>query len=268
MPRNAEVLLTGATGFLGKVVLETLLRRRAELGVGRVHLLVRPRGGATPESRLRSRVLTSACFSKLPANWAKHIRVVAGDVCEDGLAVARTTRVRLTSRVSHVIHCAASVDFDLGLDAATNVAGGLNTLEFARSCPRIRSLVAVSTAFVHTGRGPLEERLVRLPTAASDIYASIVSGRTPRHAVLRDTGQANTYTLTKCLAEHLLHERSGGIPVTIVRPSVISASWRHPFPSWIDSNAAFAGFVTAIGSGQLTCVVADPDRPPGSRPVR
>jgi len=38
-------LLTGVTGFLGKVVLEELLRRREELGVDRVHLLIRPRGG-------------------------------------------------------------------------------------------------------------------------------------------------------------------------------------------------------------------------------
>ena len=37
------VLLTGATGFVGKVVLEELLRRRAELGVERVLALVRAR---------------------------------------------------------------------------------------------------------------------------------------------------------------------------------------------------------------------------------
>ena len=30
---RAEVLLTGATGFLGKVVLHELLRRRAEFGL-------------------------------------------------------------------------------------------------------------------------------------------------------------------------------------------------------------------------------------------
>ena len=35
------VLLTGATGFVGKVVLEELLRRREELGIERVLALVR-----------------------------------------------------------------------------------------------------------------------------------------------------------------------------------------------------------------------------------
>ena len=39
----AHVLLTGVTGFVGKVVLYDLLRRREELGIGRVSVLVRPK---------------------------------------------------------------------------------------------------------------------------------------------------------------------------------------------------------------------------------
>ena len=40
---DAQVLLTGATGFLGKVVLHDLLRDRERLGIDCVHLLIRPR---------------------------------------------------------------------------------------------------------------------------------------------------------------------------------------------------------------------------------
>ena len=40
----------------------------------------------------------------------------------------------------------------------------------------------------------------------------------------------NTYTYTKALAEHLLLEERGDTPVAIVRPSIVGASWKEPFP--------------------------------------
>ena len=39
---------------------------------------------------------------------------------------------------------------------------------------------------------------------------------------------------------------------------MISASWRHPFPGWIDSYAGFAGIVRLIGEGHLRTFVARP----------
>ena len=52
--------------------------------------------------------------------------------------------------------------------------------------------------------------------------------------------------------------RRGSVPLEIVRPSIISASWRHPFPGWIDSSAAFAGVVLLVGMGHLRALIADP----------
>ena len=49
--RDAHVLITGATGFVGKVVLEEMLRRRLELGVEQVYVVVRPKKGQKPEPR-------------------------------------------------------------------------------------------------------------------------------------------------------------------------------------------------------------------------
>lgn len=40
----------------------------------------------------------------------------------------------------------------------------------------------------------------------------------------------NTYTFTKALAENLLVEECGSLPVAIVRPSIVSAAWKEPFP--------------------------------------
>jgi fatty acyl-CoA reductase len=40
----------------------------------------------------------------------------------------------------------------------------------------------------------------------------------------------NTYTYTKAMAEALLLEESKGLPVAIIRPSIVGASWEEPLP--------------------------------------
>lgn len=40
----------------------------------------------------------------------------------------------------------------------------------------------------------------------------------------------NTYTYTKALAEYLLQQEAGDLNVAIVRPSIVGASWKEPFP--------------------------------------
>jgi nucleoside-diphosphate-sugar epimerase len=45
----------------------------------------------------------------------------------------------------------------------------------------------------------------------------------------------NTYTYTKALAEHLLLEECGSIPLAIVRPTIVTAALREPIPGWVDN---------------------------------
>jgi len=260
------LLLTGATGFLGKVVLEQLLRRRAELGVDRVLALVRAEDAAAARRRLEREVLGAACFDGLAAAERAYVEAVAGDVGRPGCGLDAADRARVVGTVSHVVHCAASIDFDLPLGeaAAINVGGALHMLELARAMPSLASLVAVSTAYVTPAdpeRPPLAERLAPLPEPAETLWRRITAGEIEGAELLRRTGHPNTYTLTKCVAEHLLCERAGGVPLRIVRPSIISATWREPFPGWIDSHAAFAGFVALVGLGHLRVVVGRPETP-------
>ncbi|KAH7191364.1 hypothetical protein BKA60DRAFT_471635, partial [Fusarium oxysporum] len=60
--------------------------------------------------------------------------------------------------------------------------------------------------------------------------------------------------VSKCLAEHLVCETKGSLPVTIVRPSIICAALHYPAPGWIDSKAAFAGLGVGSDSGGLQVV--------------
>lgn len=264
----AEILLTGATGFLGKVVLHELLRRREELGVERVHAVVRDRKGVPAGERFRSAVLGSPCFSRLPEGWAELVAPVEADLARPGHRLPDETRRALAGRLTHVIHCAASVEFHLPLAeaAAANATAALYVLELARECPRLRSMVDVSTAYAtpHPGRDtPVEEVLAPLRRPAAETYGAILAGGydhpDDQAGLLAETGHPNTYTLTKCLAEHLLAERRGRVPLTLVRPSIITASFREPFPGWIDSPAAFALFAMMVATGRMRALIARPD---------
>ncbi len=262
--RGARVFLTGSTGFVGKVVLEELLRRREELCVERIYLLIRPRGRKSPEVRFNQYVAGSPCFSRLEPGWRRFCQPVAGDILGLGLGLPQEEADQLRGDLTHIIHCAASVRFDLPIAeaASINVTGALHVLDFAKSCAGLERLVDVSTAYVtpHPGRGTLvvQENLVELPFDAERVYETIRAGLADEKALLASTGHPNTYTFTKCLAEACLAARRGDTPLTLVRPSVVSACRRYPFPGWIDSHAAYAAFISLLGAGHLRVIRIDP----------
>jgi len=267
-PRGRVVLLTGGTGFVGKVVLDELLRRREALGIEKLLLLVRADGAERADARLRAEVLRSRCFAGQPAGFEKHIEALAGEITRPDLGLDADSLARVRDEATHVVHCAASIEFSLPIAEATavNVDGALNALRLARRLRRIAGFTSVSTAYVTphgSGRpGPAQratESLVPLPFEVETLHAAIGRGEVRAPALLRTTGHPNTYTFTKCLAEHRLAREAEGLPLALVRPSIVSASRRAPAPGWIDSAAAFAAFVVLIALGRLRVVAADPE---------
>jgi fatty acyl-CoA reductase len=257
-----EILLTGATGFLGKVVLAELLERLPD---ARIWVLVRPSDSQTARERFIRQVRLSPAFGGVQRETWERVRPLRGDMSLPDLGVSPAMTRLLRERLTHIVHCAASVDFDQPLQAAAtaNIAGSLHALELARACHRPPVMVAVSTAYVgpHPPEGAIVEALVPLDLDAASVYDEILAGEADQEGLLASTGHPNTYTFTKCLAEHLLVARRGDVSLRIVRPSIISASRARPVPGWIDSYAAFAGFVVLIGAGRLRALRALPETP-------
>lgn len=261
-PGQRTFLLTGVTGFVGKVVLEELVRRRDELSVAKVRLVIRGKGAHAARDRFAREVAASPCFAGLPPGWTELVDVVEADLEKPGLGLAGGPQE--LDDVTHIVHAAASISFDLPIqDAArANVVTALGMLDLARQMPRLERMVYISTAYVtpHDGAtGSAPEALARLPRPADGLFADIQAGRLSEKQALRDSGHPNTYTLTKSIAEHLLVQRRGDVPLSIVRPSVVAASRSHPFPGWVDSTAGFGGFVLMLGLGHLRAVVGKAD---------
>jgi thioester reductase-like protein len=175
------VLLTGATGFVGKEILDRFLQR------GRpVLALVRADDDETAARRL-------------PAH--AHLTAVPGDIERPGLGLGEGRAAAVADEVTAVVHCAASVSFDLSLDESrrVNVEGTRNVLEFARRCRGLERLSYVSTAYVAGEPGRLfqEDEL--------------------------DVGQRfrNAYERSKFEAELLVRRSGDGLPLQILRPSIV-----------------------------------------------
>jgi nucleoside-diphosphate-sugar epimerase len=157
-------LITGATGFVAKGLVEKILRSAPE--VRRIYLLVRPTRHSTVEERLEREVIASPAFDRLreihgprfTAMMREKLAVVAGDLTLDRLGLDTERYDELTREVDVVINSAATVVFDEQLDLALelNTFGPRRMLEFAKAC-RNAVFMHVSTAYVNgqrTGRVP------------------------------------------------------------------------------------------------------------------
>ena len=123
-----RLLVTGATGLLGKVFVEKLLRSVPQ--IGRINLLVRSRpDGQSSARRLETEVFGSSVFERLIALIGpqfetlcrEKIGVVAGDLTQERLGLSDEDYGALTEQVDIIVNSAAAVTFDERLDVALHL---------------------------------------------------------------------------------------------------------------------------------------------------
>ncbi|KAH7000707.1 male sterility protein-domain-containing protein [Ilyonectria destructans] len=259
---NNIVLVTGATGFLGKVVVEELLRLQKNYTVKKVILLLRKKDTLDARARFEKDIATSPCFASLPQDWKEHIEIIEGDLASPSCSLQAYEYKHICGGITHIIHTAGCIKFDSEVSEAvsSNIDSSLNILALAEKCCYLRQLVITSTAYVTPPQeDPIYEKLVDLPQPASELTSELRNEVLGKQQAIAITGHPNIYSLSKCLAEHLICETKGPLPVTIVRPSIICAALYHPAPGWIDSKAAFAGIVLGFGSGVLRVINGRPE---------
>jgi HAD superfamily hydrolase (TIGR01490 family) len=283
------LLLTGATGFVGKALLAQVVR---ELPDTSVSVLIR--GDA--EQRLRDQVLTSAPFEGLDGS---RVKAISGDVGNDGLTGV--------SGIDVVIHCAASVSFEQALDEALELNGKgparlLNALREAGSDPYF---IHVSTAYAAGQRTGL---VLERPSGTApgepwlDLDAELDAARAWRRDIeaesrlpvhqhrfvkeaeravgpaggpatgsraeqlryewvreqltergrerARALGWSDTYTLSKAIGERTLLAADPR-RLTIVRPAIVESALTRPYPGWMESLKVADPILLGYGAGLI-----------------
>src|ERR1700728_2969883 len=181
--------VTGATGFIGRRLIELLLDRRQ----GKVYVLVR--GGST--GRLDD--LLERWGALIGVAAAKRVQPVIGDLRRPLLGVEAEQTAELRGKIEHFFHLAAIYDMTAPAEqnTATNVGGTTHAVELARALEVKRLHHVSSIAVAGEYRGRFGEEMF-------------------------DEGQKlpSPYHRRKCESERILREPPY-VPCRVYRPGVV-----------------------------------------------
>lgn len=212
------LLLTGATGLLGRFLLRDLLLSGCPVAV-----LVRPSRTQSASQRVDEvfRFWEASTGSALPRPV-----VLPGDLAEPGLGLSSARRAWACEHVRRVLHVAASITFHreagTGEPYRSNVDGTRNLLAFCDQAG-VDEMHFVSTAYV----------------------AGTRRGRVLEVDYRDDPRPGNDYEKSKLDAEQLVRTAAGLKSVTIHRPSIIVGDSVSAYTS------TFHGFYTPLQLGAL-----------------
>ncbi|KAK4440623.1 Fatty acyl-CoA reductase 3 [Sesamum alatum] len=293
---DKTIFISGSTGFLAKLFLEKILRIQPK--VKKIFLLIRTIPEKSVEQRLHDEVFSVELFRVVNkefdsnAGLLEKVVPVSGDVSLENLGIIDSrVREEIWREVDIFVNSAATTKFDERYDVALgiNVLGAMHVQDFARKCSKLEMLLHVSTAYIHGTRAGLileepihmgqtlpgakisyldinmetkiiEERLKELQAlnATQKEITSVMKDLGIERAKLH--GWPNTYSFTKAMGEMMISEEMKGkdYKLIIMRPTIITSTYREPFPGWIEGLRTLDALFAAYGKGKLTFFLADP----------
>ncbi|CAA0842790.1 Fatty acyl-CoA reductase 2 [Striga hermonthica] len=146
-------LITGATGFFGKVLVEKILRTAPD--VHKIFVLIKHKNDETAADRMKSEIINAELFKNLKQIHGKSYEAfmlsklvpVAGNVCETNLGLDEDASTFMAEEVDVIINSAANTTFDERYDTALdiNTGGPTRLMSFAKQCLKLKLFLQVST---------------------------------------------------------------------------------------------------------------------------
>ncbi|KAM0871610.1 hypothetical protein ACQ4PT_039262 [Festuca glaucescens] len=292
--RGKNILITGSTGFLGKVLVEKILR--VQPGVKKIFLLVRATDDGSAKRRIQtevigkeiSQVLKEKHGNKFEQFIENKVRPLVGDIMYENFGLHNVQLKELTDDVDIIVNGAATTNFYERYDVAfdTNVLGAKYVCAFAKKCAKLKMLLHVSTAYVageQEGLIPekpfvmgetlregthldIESELNLIKDALIELSTNSSSEKTERRTMkelglkrARQFGWPNTYVFTKAMGEMVLGHLRGDLPVVIVRPSIITSLLKEPLPGWMEGIRTIDSVILGYAKESLKFFLVDPD---------
>ncbi|XP_002523777.2 fatty acyl-CoA reductase 3 [Ricinus communis] len=292
---NKTILATGATGYLAKIFVEKVLR--VQPNVKKLYLLLRAADADSAMERLNREVIGKDLFkgvrekygSSLNSFVSEKMTPIPGDISREDLGIEDfNLRDEILKDIDVVINFAATTNFDERYDVAlgVNTLGALNVLNFAKKCLKIRMLVHVSTAYVcgeDTGlilekpfpmgeakkgnrKIDIEEEKKLVQEKLNELESENASEKEIT-AIMKDFGierarmfgWPNTYVFTKAMGEMILMHMKEDLSLLIIRPTMITSTYREPFPGWIEGARTVDSVIVGYGKGKVGCFVSRPE---------
>ncbi|KAL2930297.1 Alcohol-forming fatty acyl-CoA reductase [Bienertia sinuspersici] len=289
---NKTILITGATGFIAKILLEKILR--IQPNVNKLYLLIRAKDAKLAKVRLQDEIIDKELFRVLRQKWgekfesfiSEKVSSIAGDASYETLGLTDNQLKEMYNDVDIVINVAATTKFEERYDFAlgVNTFGAKNVVNFAKKCANINLLIHVSTAYVCGEKAGLisespyamgetlngmdgldidsEKRLAEhtlMTLKGSHIPEKEIRQRMKNLGRERAKlyGWPNTYVFTKAMGEMVVGQLRGNLPVVIMRPTIVCSTLKEPFPGWVEGCRTIDSVAVSYGKGRLNVFSAD-----------
>ncbi|XP_045467335.1 fatty acyl-CoA reductase wat-like [Harmonia axyridis] len=258
---NTNVFITGGTGFLGKLLIEKLLRSTS---VSTLYLLVRPKKSKDIATRITN-IFEDVIFEKLHKECPKfmnRIVTIHGDISLPDLGISKTDRQMLVEKVNIIFHVAATMRFDENLKIAycVNVKGAQGVLNLGKNMKYLKCAMHVSTAYSNAYLDLIEEKFYDHPLHYEEVggmLETMTESEADKHTKRIIGGFPNTYCFTKALAESMIRDTSDKIPIGVFRPSIVISTNKEPIKGWVDNLYGPIGLSVVFTLGLLKVIFCD-----------
>nr|XP_013189196.1 unnamed protein product [Amyelois transitella] len=260
--KGKNVLVTGGTGFMGKVLIEKLLYSIPD--IGNIYVLMRPKRGKSVAQRLED-MQRLPMFDRIRnecPNVMKKLKALQGDVLFEDFGLSDSVIEQLANEVHIIFHFAATLRLEAPLkdNVNMNTTGTLRTLKVAKRMKNLVMFVHLSTAFCYPDYQSLGERIHAPPAKPEDVMRLIEWMDDKQLRVVTPSllgAHPNCYTYSKRLAERIVEEAYGELPVVIARPSIVCPSFKEPVTGWVDNLNGPVGLMLGAGKGVIRTMLCD-----------
>jgi nucleoside-diphosphate-sugar epimerase len=267
-----RILITGTTGFLGKVFIEKLIREIPD--VEKIILLIRGSDRyPTARDRFDHEIAVSTIFDRLKDDSSAYFRefcrnkieCITGELTEKNFGLNKEDFTLLAGRVDIVIHAAACVEFRGQMQQALmiNTLSLLNIADLIKAAGNI-PMIHVSSCYVNGfNKGDCREEVI-VPASKTlkknakgfyDVRPLIAKLQKKIRNIEQNCTQPDqlaerlvnlgvkesnrygwndTYSFTKWLGEQIIMEALQDSTLTIVRPAIIESTYQEPVPGWVE----------------------------------
>lgn len=136
---NSNIFVTGASGFLGKVLIEKLLR--SCVGISKIYILLRPKRGLGSDQRFKE-FLKNKIFDRIHEKTPEVLNkliCIPGEINEPNIGLTEKDSITLQDRIDIVFHVAATVRFNEPLRDAANL-NTFGTQRVMELCTKMKNL--------------------------------------------------------------------------------------------------------------------------------
>ncbi|XP_073226522.1 fatty acyl-CoA reductase 3-like [Cicer arietinum] len=290
---DKTILITGGTGFLAKILLEKILR--VQPNIRKIYVHLRAVDDKSAMHRLNTEIIGKELFrllkEKMGANFttflSEKLTLIRGDISVEDLGLEDSIlREEIYNQTDVIVNLAANTNFDERYDISLglNTFGVKHLINFAKKCSKLKVLVHVSTAYVcGEGEGLILEKPYQLGHSLNGVNGLNIDeeekvvqdklGELQQLGATEDEikmvmknlgisraklyGWPNTYVFTKAMGEMLLEQLKENLSVVVVRPAIVTSTFKEPFPGWAEGVRTIDSLALAYGKGKLTCFIGD-----------